>query len=292
MKGRKMLQVVLLLVLTLALTVSISYADAPQVSIAAVQVDGEKVAFNPGEEPVFINERIYVTLRTVGDALGAECSWDGENRVVTLVRNDKAIMLPVDAGMYYVDGAGYAYDQDMAPLMMNGRTWVPLRMVSESFGVTITWDGNKNTVKIDSTQGTKQVVASVNTPVLAAVSTQEGICDEFSQIRKSLMMNTKLSADNKILCYYNNQERHLLGSENFYLRKESDRIFALIVNDLYQDTLDALRIASKPFLPSSSGQLIKEITSLPFMGKKKLVLDGKTINITGTPGYIVVHIEN
>ncbi len=285
MKGRKMLQVVLLLVLTLALTVSISYADAPQVSIAAVQVDGEKVAFNPGEEPVFINERIYVTLRTVGDALGAECSWDGENRVVTLVRNDKAIMLPVDAGMYYVDGAGYAYDQDMAPLMMNGRTWVPLRMVSESFGVKISWDGKTNTVKIDSTQGSKQVVASVDTPVLAAASTQEGICDEFKYILENVPYTEIDIAGN--LVYYGKQGKRVKYDPGKFGITKSGNNFDIIQKEWDSDTYSTLEKAVAYLMSKESAAIIvNEIRKLPDYGQSTLTLEGKKVSFKGYGGYV------
>ncbi len=286
MKGRKMLQVVLLLVLTLALTVSISYADAPQVSIAAVQVDGEKVAFNPGEEPVFINERIYVTLRTVGDALGAECSWDGENRVVTLVRNDKAIMLPVDAGMYYVDGAGYAYDQDMAPLMMNGRTWVPLRMVSESFGVKISWDGKTNTVKIDSTQGTKQVVASVDTPVLAAASTQEGICDEFKYILENVPY-TEINKAGNIICFFGEKGKiATYDSGKFYIRR-SGNIFGIIQDEWDEETYSHVeKTVACLMSEKSAATIVNEIRKLPDFGQVALTLEGRKVTIKGYGMYV------
>ncbi len=117
-------------------------------------------------------------------------------------------------------------------------------------------------------------------------------CDEFMQILESIP-NIELSTDNTTLMYYNNeQEKKLPGSENFYIRQESVQVFAFIIKDLNQDTLNALKKALESFLSSGSDQLIRELISLPFMGKKNFVLDGKTINITGTPGYIVVHIEN
>ena len=37
---------------------------------------------------------------------------------------------------------------DVAPFIVNGRTLVPIRFISETFGAQVNWDGNTKTVTI------------------------------------------------------------------------------------------------------------------------------------------------
>lgn len=113
----------------------------------AVLVDGRKVKFQGGD-PVSEKGRVQVPLRGVGEALGAEVDYDEAGKKVKYTREGKSIVLTIGSKEAVVDGR--VITMDTAAKAVKGRTYVPLRFVSENLGETVKWDGVGNWVWIGS----------------------------------------------------------------------------------------------------------------------------------------------
>ncbi|MGG6312857.1 copper amine oxidase N-terminal domain-containing protein [Paenibacillus macerans] len=109
----------------------------------AVLVDGRKIKFQGGE-PVSENGRVQVPLRGVGEALGAEVGFSGQT--VTYKKGDKTIALTLGSEVATVDGK--KVNMDTKAKAVKGRTYVPLRFVSENLGESVSWDQVGNWVWI------------------------------------------------------------------------------------------------------------------------------------------------
>lgn len=83
--------------------------------------------------------RTMVPLRAISEGLGAAVNWDNTTRTVTIVRDGTTIKIIVDAPL--PNGMG-------VPAIVNGRTFVPVRYVSEMLGADVRWDGNAHAVYI------------------------------------------------------------------------------------------------------------------------------------------------
>ncbi|MBU5671975.1 copper amine oxidase N-terminal domain-containing protein [Paenibacillus sp. MSJ-6] len=113
----------------------------------AVLVDGKKIIFQGGD-PFPENGRVQVPLRGVGEALGAEVDYDGVGKKVKYIRDKKSIELTLGSKEAIVDG--HVVKMDTAAKAIQGRTFVPLRFVSENLGKTVKWDAVGNWVWIGS----------------------------------------------------------------------------------------------------------------------------------------------
>lgn len=102
-----------------------------------VFVDGTEVSF-PDQKP-FINSdnRTLVPVRFVSEALGAEVDWIGLTRTVQINYNDKLILLEI--GLKKATVGLSIVSLDTAPAIVNDRTMVPLRFVSECLGAEVDW---------------------------------------------------------------------------------------------------------------------------------------------------------
>lgn len=80
--------------------------------------------------PRIIGNRTMVPLRFIGEALGAQLDWDEKTRTVTYTLGNRGLKMTVDVKLP---------GQDMPPIIINGRTMVPLRYVSEYLGAKVTW---------------------------------------------------------------------------------------------------------------------------------------------------------
>lgn len=106
-----------------------------------VYVYGEQVVF-PDQKP-FIDtsvNRTYVPVRFVSEALGAEVAWEQSTQTVTINKDSQQILLTIDSDKATVGPEpSQIITLDAPAALVNDRTVVPLRFVSEVLGATVDW---------------------------------------------------------------------------------------------------------------------------------------------------------
>ncbi|UWV46449.1 copper amine oxidase N-terminal domain-containing protein [Acetivibrio thermocellus] len=140
-KIAKILTVVL--IVTCLLSLPISAVELP----IRVVVNGTNINFPDAEPFIDENSRTQVPVRFVGEALGADVSWDGSTKKVTITLNERKVVLQIGNKNYEVNGQ--QKQMDTVALLKESRTFVPVRFVSEALGAIVKWDANVRTVYID-----------------------------------------------------------------------------------------------------------------------------------------------
>ena len=125
------------------MTHTAAVADAPEVS---VRLNGGLLNFDV--QPQIIEERTMVPLRAIFEALGATVEWDQATQTVTSVRDDTTIKMTIGSSTMYINGK--AQELDVAPLIIDERTLVPVRAIAEGFGASVNWDQDRYCVIISS----------------------------------------------------------------------------------------------------------------------------------------------
>ena len=98
--------------------------------------------------PKIVNSRTMLPIRFVAEALGAEVGWNGDTRTVTIIKGTTNIEITIDSNKAIVNGLTQTLD---APAFVeNGRTYLPVRFVSENLGAKVDWDGATQTVTIQA----------------------------------------------------------------------------------------------------------------------------------------------
>ncbi len=110
----------------------------------AVKFNGEWMQFDV--PPMLMNDRTMVPLRAIFEALGAKVSWDDATQTAIGIRNGKEVSVTIGSNIAMVGGSMVSIDQSAA--LVNDRTLVPLRFVSESYGAEVEWDDPSQTVFI------------------------------------------------------------------------------------------------------------------------------------------------
>lgn len=98
--------------------------------------------------PVIINEKVFLPVRPVSEAFGAMVMWDAEQHSVTISLDNTTIVCSIDNPVGYVDGEAVALET--MPVMIAGRTYVPLRFVAELLGMQVDWDDGTKTIRISA----------------------------------------------------------------------------------------------------------------------------------------------
>lgn len=130
----------------------------PQSACAAndgisVYVDGDRVGFDVA--PVILNDRTMVPMRAIFEELGAEVSWDAGSETASGKLGEVTVNITIDEPVMYRNGKAVALDSPA--VIIDGRTLVPVRAISESFGCSVTWDGESSSVYIVSESGERFV---------------------------------------------------------------------------------------------------------------------------------------
>ena len=121
-------------------------------------IDGQ--AYPMDVSPILKDGRVYVPVRYLSLALGLPAdriSWDASARSVILPPNQNGAVFQLKIGdhnIYQLDsqGAKTVKVMDVAPVILNGRTYLPARFITELFDYQVGWDTGNKTVLIDQVQ--------------------------------------------------------------------------------------------------------------------------------------------
>ncbi|HOM02359.1 MAG TPA: stalk domain-containing protein [Acetivibrio sp.] len=111
-------------------------------SQAYVKVNGKILDFPDAKPFIDENNRTQVPVRFVSEALGAEVEWDATAKAVKISKENETVIIKI--GEKAIDINGVRKEMDTAAIIKNGRTFVPLRFVSEAFGASVEWNSDTN----------------------------------------------------------------------------------------------------------------------------------------------------
>lgn len=113
---------------------------------------GSKSAYINGirkdlDVPPFIeNGRTLVPFRFIGEALGASVNWIAEEKKAIYELNEVKVEIIIGNKTAYVNGKPITLE--VPPKISNGRTFVPLRFVSEALGASVIWEAETKRIII------------------------------------------------------------------------------------------------------------------------------------------------
>jgi len=148
----KKIMVSLMVVFMLMVSTTAAFAAQP----IRVFIDNTQIVFDV--EPTIINGRTMVPLSSILNMLGLRYQWYApEKKVYVYNENKICYELTIDStsvdvrelidngssnmrSMKELLGSYYRMDLDVPPVIINGRTLVPIRFMSEIAGYDISWD--------------------------------------------------------------------------------------------------------------------------------------------------------
>jgi len=130
----------MLVLLTLFMTMSMAaYAWASELKII---MDG--VELRTAVAPYQNQGRTMVPLRVISENLAAVVDWDPVNKRVNMEQDGKTIVLTLGRNQALVDGEVYLLD--VPAVSVSGRTFVPLRFISEMLGCKVDYQSGVVTI--------------------------------------------------------------------------------------------------------------------------------------------------
>lgn len=118
---------------------------APDVTI---MINEEKLQFD--NEPIIVEGRTMVPLRAIFEKLGAVVSWNADTQTIFGSKDERTVTLTIGSSISKVSGTSLSMDSP--PLIVEGRTMVPVRFIAESLGANVEWDAYSKIVRITEGQ--------------------------------------------------------------------------------------------------------------------------------------------
>ncbi len=142
-----LLSIQILVAVTLIVFGASASAGAAEISLL---IDGRIAESDVA--PRIVSERTLVPIRVISESLGWEVEWLAHTRQVLIMRDaggeEEFLMLTVEDRLALVNGE--EREMDVPPIIISGRTMVPIRFIAEAFGSEVDWDGENRRVTIAS----------------------------------------------------------------------------------------------------------------------------------------------
>lgn len=119
-------------------------ADAKQFIL--MQMDNPKMSVNGltkevdpgrGTVPMIISSRTMVPIRAIVEAMGGSIKWDNIERKITMTARGNTVEMWIGKTEMRINGV--AKTMDVAPVIQNERTYVPVRFAAENLNAQIDW---------------------------------------------------------------------------------------------------------------------------------------------------------
>ncbi len=147
---KKYLVILMAAIMLLGSSTAIAAESDPTASLEqSIQVykDGERIFFN--ELPLIEDGTTLVQFRPIFEKLGLRIEWDGTSQTITGTKGTFKITLQIDNPIAKINGEDKALA--LAPRLVSGYTFVPLRFVGEATESKVTWNDDTRIIDIAST---------------------------------------------------------------------------------------------------------------------------------------------
>ncbi|MCD8181353.1 MAG: copper amine oxidase N-terminal domain-containing protein [Firmicutes bacterium] len=186
-----------------------------------VYVDGAQLTFDVN--PIIEDGRTLVPLRAIFEALGAQVEWDGETQTATAIRGTNVVKVTIDSNTLYKNGA--TVELDVPAKIVDDRTLVPVRAVSEGLDAEVEWDGDAKSVIITTTAASTEPAEKAE------------LTDEDMEILKSLAPTMRYEFEQSTLPSYVFE-----NADSIYELLGDNETFLKTVTEIW-DTLAASYVA-------------------------------------------------
>ena len=143
-----------------------------------IKIDGDIVKSDVS--PVIVDDRVLVPVRSIFEYMGSEVKWNAESKIASIIRKNDTVHLIIDSTAAVVNGEIVILD--VPAQIIENRTMVPVRFVSENLNMDVMWDDAQRCVNIFSKADDHEEVIKTD-GTIKKISVSEG--DTFVKIKIS-----------------------------------------------------------------------------------------------------------
>ncbi|MBC7195324.1 MAG: hypothetical protein H5U37_06685, partial [Caldisericia bacterium] len=198
-------------------------------------INGEKKEIDPGRgtTPMLVKEwgRVILPIRSIIETLNGEIEWYSEERKVEIKLDNNKIELwinrpqgKVNNEIKWIDDGNH----NVKPVIINGRTMLPIRFIGENLGLNVDWNSLERKVTLTYVKGF--ILNYQNEISLSFKSQEKGVYKLIikNPFEEKIKINLSLNSINKPkswfsefcikdICFFNEAEINLKEKEEIEL---------------------------------------------------------------------------
>jgi len=184
-----------------------------------IKIDGNVVKSDVA--PVIENDRVLVPVRSIFEYMGGKVFWDDTTKTVIIIKGNDVISMVINKTVVAVNEK--IVTLDVPSRIINSRTMVPIRFISENFNMKVQWDSDTYTVNIFS-EDKNDDTGHEGTLNGIFVSEQDSIVEiKISGVGNLEHSMFKLSNPNRYVydfknCKLNTSEESIITSNNSHIK--------------------------------------------------------------------------
>ena len=259
--------------------------------------------------PIVQQNRTLLPIRFVSESIGATVTWEQASKSITVEYGSNTIKMQLNSNTMYKNGIKFT--SEIAPYIKNNRTFVPLRVISESLGKNVFYDRSviiiSETTKQFDAQTDKIVIDSI---IKSYISASKLSIEQISAFDKSVVVVYTFDSNSKPISQGSGfyigpgvilTNFHVIdGASRITIETEDNRkldVEGVISSDVTTD-LAMLKLTTNPNLPIlnlgfdktlAKGQKIITISSPE--GLKNSISEGIISGIRNDLGVDLVQIS-
>lgn len=138
-----------IILIALIIIFSFSGTAYAEIDTITIYIDGNRLETDV--EPITVNNRTLVPMRAIFEALGANVEWEPKTETITATKGLIRLTLQVNNPSITINDKQVILD--VAPMLKDDRTMVPVRAVAEGLFANVGWDETDKIVAITSRMG-------------------------------------------------------------------------------------------------------------------------------------------
>ena len=115
-----------------------------RIGSTAISINGTESELDTA--PIIQNGRTLLPLRAVVEGLGGSVAWEAETKTAVFAKGDKVIFMTIGSNTAFVNTTEYTMDTE--PIIIDGRTMLPIRFVAENLGFKVEWDESTQIITV------------------------------------------------------------------------------------------------------------------------------------------------
>lgn len=214
--------------------VAVEYDSTKQADSAdkpiQVLLDTESVTF---EVPPFMkNGSVMVPFRTLFEQLGLKVTWNKDKQ--TIIGEKEGTTIKMQVGLPNAEVNGKTISLAVAPTIVSGNTFVPLRFIAESLNAKVDWEAGRKLAVIQS----KQQILSSDRSVEVTAYGKWSVIEDASKNAKlaiqsynksTLVVNeipkTNLTSNTNLDAFYQSIKTEMIADPNIEIVEEVQETF-------------------------------------------------------------------
>lgn len=128
-----------------------AFAETIVKSDMKIKLNGSPLSY---DQAYLIDSSLFVPYRAFAETIGAEVGWNGDTQTVTVTKGDSTIKLKIGSTSATVNGR--TTTMAAAAQLIDSSTFVPVRFLSENFGIKVGYDDATRTVSLTTSGEAKQ----------------------------------------------------------------------------------------------------------------------------------------